>query len=176
MLSLQRDVDVLYSLLQDMTAEIDDTELVALLTELKNKLENKRLPPSQLKHVLLLTKDIKKKTRELLSKEPAENDIKAILAKRLAELCETGEEIYSSEITDWEDLHDWRKQIKKLTYQHKMIRNQTPAELKIIEILDSLGDELGKINDQKILEIFYNNNSYFVLEPTLTCYIKNCIA
>ena len=58
-------------------------------------------------------------------------------------------------------------------YQHKMIRNQTPAELKIIEILDSLGDELGKINDQKILEIFYNNNSYFVLEPTLTSYIKN---
>ena len=176
MLSVQRDADVLHALLQNMISEADDAELVALMTGLKQKLEDKRLPPSDLKYVLGLTRDIKKKTHKLLCKEPAEDDIKPILKLRLSELCETGEEILSSEITEWEDLHDWRKQIKKLTYQHKMIRNQTPAELKIIEILDSLGDELGKINDQKILEIFYNNNSYFVLEPTLTCFIKNCIA
>lgn len=154
MLSVQRDADVLHALLQNMISEADDAELVALMTGLKQKLEDKRLPPSDLKYVLGLTRDIKKKTHKLLGKEPAEDDIKPILKLRLSELCETGEEILSSEITDWEELHDWRKQIKKLMYQHKMIRNQTPAELKIIEILDSLGDELGKINDQKILENF----------------------
>ncbi|MDC1528666.1 CHAD domain-containing protein [Gammaproteobacteria bacterium] len=152
MLSVQRDADVLYSLLEDMIRETDDAELVALLAGLKDKLEDKRLAPSELKRVLGLTRDIKKKTHELLGKEPLENDIKAILTKRLSEFCETGEEILFLNITDWEELHDWRKQAKKLMYQHKMIRHQTPAELKIVETLDSLGDELGKINDLKIMD------------------------
>jgi len=112
MLSVQRDADVLHALLQNMISEADDAELVALMTGLKQKLEDKRLPPSDLKYVLGLTRDIKKKTHKLLCKEPAEDDIKPILKLRLSELCETGEEILSSEITDWEDLHDWRKQIK----------------------------------------------------------------
>jgi hypothetical protein len=33
-----------------------------------------------------------------------------------------------------------------------MIKNHTSAELKTIEALDNLGDELGKINDLKILD------------------------
>ena len=114
MLSVQRDADVLHALLQNMISEADDAELVALMTGLKQKLEDKRLPPSDLKYVLGLTRDIKKKTHKLLCKEPAEDDIKPILKLRLSELCETGEEILSSEITDWEELHDWRKQIEKI--------------------------------------------------------------
>jgi len=114
MLSVQRDADVLHALLQNMISEADDAELVALMTGLKQKLEDKRLPPSDLKYVLGLTRDIKKKTHKLLGKEPAEDDIKPILKLRLSELCETGEEILSSEITDWEELHDWRKQIEKI--------------------------------------------------------------
>ncbi len=154
MLSVQRDVDVLYSLLQDMIREIDDAELISLLTGLKNKLVDKRLPPSELKRVLDLTRNITKKSRKLQSKKLAENDIKAILTLRLSELCETGDEILSSNIIDWEELHGWRKKIKKLMYQHKMIRNQTPAEQTIIDTLDSLGEVLGKINDLKILGIY----------------------
>ncbi len=152
MLSVQRDADVLYSLLQDLITETDDQELVALMTGLKNKLADKRLPPSELQHVLDLTRDIKKKTRELLNQEPAENDVKAVLEIRLLEICKTGEALLFSSTTDWEELHDWRKQTKKLMYQFKMIRNQTPAELKIVETLEGLGDELGKINDLKLLE------------------------
>jgi len=151
-LSVHRDADVLYSLLQTLITETDDQELVELMTGLKNKLADKRLPPSELQQVLDLTRDIKNKSHKLLKHEPEENEIKAVLAVRLLEICKTGEALLFSGTTDWEQLHDWRKQTKMLMYQHKMIRNQTPAELKIIQTLEGLGDELGKINDLKILE------------------------
>jgi len=75
-----------------------------------------------------------------------------VLSKRLASLFLIGDRQLSA--NDWEALHAWRKQVKKLMYQYGMKSAMTKRDRKNFETLDALGSSLGRINDLCILESY----------------------
>ena len=75
-----------------------------------------------------------------------------MLDTRLQSLLASGPALLAS--TDWEALHDWRKQVKKLMYQYQVKPSLTARDQDVYDHLDQLGDSLGKINDLSMLEQF----------------------
>jgi CHAD domain-containing protein len=160
MLAGQRDANVMYALLQELTAQTTDAELTALMTELQHKLKGERLPRIDIRQIHKMTRDIDRSTDKLLADRPEENEINQLLEACLENLCESGQDLLYNTIANWDDLHNWRKQVKKLTYQYKLKKNPNPRDLTIIDKLDLLGDSLGKINDFNILDNFVRRQQY----------------
>jgi CHAD domain-containing protein len=152
MLAGQRNADVMYSLLQELIDACDDTNVVDLLTAMQDSLSSTKLPADEKKRISKLVHDIEHKTRRLAQFKYGETDINRVLAARLDSLLAAGPALLAS--SDWEALHDWRKQVKKLMYQYDMKPSPTPGDLHVYEQLDQLGNGLGKINDLSMLKSF----------------------
>ena len=160
MLAGQRDADVMYALLQELINQTTDAELTSLMVELQHVLNSERLPQIDIRQVHKMARDIDRSTDKLLPHEPEGNEINQLLEVCLENLCEEGQDLLYNAAANWNDLHNWRKQVKKLTYQYKLKKNPDPVDLLIIEKLDQLGDSLGKINDLNILDNFVRRQQY----------------
>lgn len=154
MLSGQRDADVMVALLQDLLDQSTDAELSTLMAELQHVLNSERLPRMDVQRIQKMARDIDRSTDKLLADEPEGDEINQLLEVCLANLCESGQDLLYNTAANWDDLHNWRKQVKKLTYQYKLKKNPDPRDLSIIYKLDLLGERLGKINDFNILDNF----------------------
>lgn len=153
-LATQRDADVMSFTLQQMIAETEDLEVQQLLARLRSKLQPDPMPSGHMKRVHKLVREIEKRTKKLLKHKHPVSEVEKVLARRLAILCATGRELLTS--NDWEALHDWRKQVKKLMYQYQLKPFLTPKDFFVFEHLDKLGSGLGNINDLSILERYVN--------------------
>lgn len=155
MLAGQRDTDVMHNLLQELIEETGDPELSDLLVELRDNLVSERLPEGDIKRIRKLVSEIEKSTHKLLKDDYSESDINRVLEERLSALCGAGRILLAS--SDWEALHDWRKQVKKLMYQYELKASPTPRDLYVYDHLDQLGGALGRINDLSMLKKYVRN-------------------
>ena len=160
MLADQRDADVMYALLQELINQTTDAELSTLMTELQHVLNSERLPHMDIRQIHKMARDIDRSTDKLLADEPEGDEINQLLDVCLKSLCESGQDLLYNTVANWDDLHNWRKQVKKLTYQYKLKKNPGPRDLSIIYKLDLLGDSLGKINDFNILDNFIRRQQH----------------
>lgn len=154
MLATQRDADVMSFTLQQMIAETEDLEVQQLLASLRSELQPAQMPTGDMKRIHKLIREIDKSSQKLLNHNLPAEEIGQVLERRFAVLCATGRELLTS--NDWEALHDWRKQVKKLMYQFQLKPALTPRDFFVFEHLDKLGSGLGNINDLSILERYVN--------------------
>jgi len=152
LLSGQRDSHVMYSLLEELKSALQDASLETLITDLQKGLEQNHFSSIEIKRIKDLVKSIEKKANPILEKPLPVTDMQEVLSKRLASLFLIGDRQLSA--NDWEDLHAWRKQVKKLMYQYGMKSAMTNRDRKNFETLDALGSSLGRINDLCILESY----------------------
>jgi len=151
-LAQQRDADVLFALLQELLDNSDDTEVNALLRDAQVSLGRPKLPHTDLEKIASLVNEIDKQGVNLNRLKYPDTDINRVLENRLKILCSAGHVLLDSR--DWEALHDWRKQVKKLMYQYALKPALSPRDFFVHEHLDGLGSILGKINDFTVLEQF----------------------
>jgi len=152
LLAAQRDADVMADALQDMIARTEDLEVQQLLASLREELKPEPLAAKERKRIHKLISEINRSSKKLDSHKHESAEIDKILDARLAALCAMGRELLQT--NDWEALHDWRKQVKKLMYQYQLKTALTPKILFVFEHLSELGSHLGHINDMSILESF----------------------
>ena len=156
LLASQRDTDVMAGLLQELITATEDLEEQQLLGTLLSELQCTPMPADDMKRVRKLVKEIEKKTPRLLHTRRNETEINRVLQLSLATLCATGRELLAHD--DWEALHDWRKQVKKLMYQYQLKASLTPEDLFVMERLNQLGNGLGNINDLTMLKRYVNTH------------------
>lgn len=156
MLAAQRDADVMSGVLEELLGEATNVDVQRLLVELRDSLSIDPLPANDMKRIRRLVRDIERNTHKLLGRTHPEAEINQVLESRLAALCAAGAELLAG--TDWEALHDWRKQVKKLMYQYQLKPSLTPKDLYVFEHLEQLGSGLGSINDMSILDDYVNTH------------------
>ena len=158
MLAAQRDADVMAEALQELSTRTEEPEVKQLLATLGEALQPEPLATAERQRIHRLIKEINKSAKKLKSHHHEIAEVDSILNSRLATLCAMGRELLSG--TDWEALHDWRKQVKKLMYQYQLKGALSPKDLFVYEHLDQLGTSLGNINDMRILEEFIRSHQY----------------
>ena len=156
LLAAQRDADVMSGLLQELITETEDLEVQQLLAALRSELHGGDMPAGDVSRIHRLVREIEKKSPRLLQARHSDAEIGRVLDTRLAALCAAGRELLSG--NDWEALHDWRKQVKKLMYQYQLKPMLSPKEYFVLENLDRLGSALGSINDLCLLERYMLNH------------------
>lgn len=156
LLAAQRDTDVMSGLLLQLITETDDLEVQQLLAAMRSELHGDAMPVGDVGRIHRLVREIERKSPKLLKTRHSDAEISRVLDVRLAALCAAGRELLVGR--DWEALHDWRKQVKKLTYQYQLKPSLTPKEYFVLEHLDRLGSSLGNINDLCILERFMRDH------------------
>ena len=156
LLAAQRDADVMSGLLQELITETEDLEVQQLLAALRCELHGGDMPAGDVSRIHRLVREIEKNSPRLLQARHSDAEISRVLDTRLAALCAAGRELLSG--TDWEALHDWRKQVKKLMYQYQLKPMLSPKEYFVLESLDRLGSVLGSINDLCLLERYILNH------------------
>lgn len=149
-LAQQRDTDVMANLLQELQQACTDQEIHALLRQFSDALHRPHLPDEDLTKIASLVRDIEQHSVKLARLRYPDTDINQVLENRLKILCAAGQALLDSR--DWEALHDWRKQVKKLMYQFDLKPSPTRRDQHIAEQLDILGSVLGRINDFTMLE------------------------
>ena len=146
----QRDSHVMYGLLKELKSASQDASLETLITDLQKSLEQNHLSSIEIQRIKDLLKSIEEVANPILEKPLPVTEMQEVLSKRLVSLCLNGDRQISG--NDWEALHAWRKQVKKLMYQYGMKSAMTNRDQKIFATLDALGNSLGRINDLCILE------------------------
>lgn len=171
LLRAQRDADVLAGLLQELITASDDLTVQQLLSALRSDLYSGPMPAENMKRVHTLVREIQKKTPKLIQDRYTEAEINQVMVKKFTTLCESGRDLLTGE--DWEALHNWRKQVKKLLYQYQLKTSMTPKDLYILDHLEELGTGLGNINDLCMLERFVTTHqSQTTRAHTLAIYSK----
>lgn len=171
LLAAQRDADVMDDALQDMMTRTDNPDVQQLLASLRDDLKPEPLVPGDRKRIHKLIREINKSTKKLKTYKYENTEIDIILNSRLSGLCAMGKELLGT--SDWEAIHDWRKQVKKLMYQYQLKPALTPKDLFVYEHLTHLGSSLGNINDMSILENFvYNHEIRSTRAHELDLYVK----
>ncbi len=173
MLAGQRDADVMFSLLQNLACESQDPELLSLYSELQRGLAGTRLPKSDIHRIRQLMTEITKSKDKFLVNYPETSEVNKVLENSLQSLYEKGLLLLNDTAINWDTLHDWRKQVKKLMYQFQMKRFPSPRDQTIHDHLEKLGERLGQINDIKILYDYAKKQQLnSTRAKTLQSYIK----
>lgn len=146
----KRDADVMSDALRKMEATAQNPPARQLLARLSKDLQSIHLSASDNQEIRQLLKQIESATAKLLKRENDPEMVERLLDSRLAALRSSGEVLVDSR--DWEALHDWRKLVKKLMYQHQLKRSLTRKDQSVTDVLERLGHSLGNLHDLCILE------------------------
>lgn len=152
MLCAQRDLFVINSALQTMAAERAEPGLALLAPKVREDLETLTFSEREVEQIQELLIEIADSAPALLHTDFDASAVDQFLQSGLATVSRFGPSLLAAE--NFDDLHNWRKQVKTLMYQYQLKPSSANRDLQVIEQLEQLGSSLGEVNDMHLLKHF----------------------
>jgi CHAD domain-containing protein len=155
-LAKQRDRDVMLESLDKLIEQVEDTNIIQLLSSAKTGISAAvSSQPLDTDAIEIMTSDLLNDYQDFPLIEIRVKKIQAYLKKKLGKVCKNGARALTS--ADCLSLHKWRKQVKRLYYQNgalDAVCGNSPLPGKT---LDKLGEKLGEMHDLCVLETALQN-------------------